>query len=174
LTDAVPANTVFVSAQVLSGTGWSASTPAVGGTGNVVFSKATMATSESAAFQIVVKVNSNAANGAIITNAATAATTSVDSNSSNDTGSATTTVQTRADLAVTKSDSPDPVWAGENITYTVTFASDGPSEAQNVSVTDAVPANATFVSAQVTSGSGWTTSTPAVGGTGNVVFSRVQ
>ncbi len=172
VTDAVPANTTFVSATVTTGSGWSTSAPAVGGTGNVVFSKAIVVGSETAVFTIVVHVNANTANGATITNTAVAAATSGDPNPNDNTATATTTVQTSADLAVTKSDSPDPVIAGNNITYTVNFANNGPSDAQTVTVTDAVPANATFVSASVTTGSGWGGSTPAVGGTGNVVFTK--
>src|SRR5262249_29268876 len=123
-------------------------------------------------FTIVVKVNSNTANGATITNSATAASATTDPTPGNNTGTATTTVQTRADIAVSKSDSPDPVSAGANLTYTINFVNNGPSDAQTVTVTDAVPANTTFVSATVTTGSGWATSAPAVGGTGNVVFSK--
>ena len=172
LTDAVPANTTFVSAQVTSGTGWSVAAPAVGATGSVVFSKSTMAVAETAAFQVVVMVNRSAANGATITNTATAASTSTDSDPADNTASATTTVQARADLAVTMSGTPDPVTAGGNIAYTIHVSSSGPSDAQAVSLTNAVPANTTFVSAQVTGGSGWSVSAPAVGGTGNVVFSK--
>ncbi|HSB09838.1 MAG TPA: HYR domain-containing protein [Blastocatellia bacterium] len=172
LTDAVPANTTFVSATVTTGTGWSTSAPAVGGTGNVVFSKATVASGEAAVFTMVVHVNTNTANGATITNSATAASATSDPTPGNNTGTATTTVQTQADLAVTKTDSPDPVVAGNNLTYAINFTNNGPSDAQSVSVTDAVPANTTFVSATVTTGSGWSVSAPAVGGTGNVVFSK--
>ncbi|HJQ27569.1 MAG TPA: HYR domain-containing protein [Blastocatellia bacterium] len=176
VTDAVPANTTFVSAVVTTGSGWTIpSPPSVGGTGNVVFSKASVAAGETAVFTIVVKVNSNVASGITITNTATAATTTTDPTSSNDTATATTTTQTAADLVVTKTDSPDPVNAGSNITYTINFSNAGPSDAQNVTVTDAVPANTTFVSAVVTTGSGWTMpSPPSVGGTGNVVFSKVS
>src|SRR5262249_2040431 len=172
VTDAVPANTTFVSATVTTGTGWSTSAPAVGGTGNVVFSKATVAAGEAAVFTIVVKVGSNIPDGTTISNNATAATTTTDPTSGNNTGTATTTVQARADLAVTKSDSPDPVIAGNNLTYTINFVNNGPSDAQSVTVTDAVPANTSFVSAVVTTGVGWSLSAPAVGGTGNVVFSK--
>ena len=59
-----------------------------------------------------------------------------------------------ADLAVTKTDSPDPVFAGNNITYTINFVNNGPSDAQTVRSPIAVPANTTFVSAVVTTGSG--------------------
>ncbi len=172
VTDAIPANTTFVSAVVTTGTGWSTAAPAVGATGNVVFSKAMVPSGETAVFTIVVKVNASTAAGTVITNSATAATTNPDPDNTNDTGTATTTVQTRADLAVTKSDSPDPVTAGNNITYTVNFVNNGPSDAQMVTVTDAVPANTTFVSAVVTTGTGWSTAAPAVGGTGNIVFSK--
>jgi len=70
------------------------------------------------------------------------------------------------DLSVTKSDSPDPVLAGSNVTYTITVQNLGPQDASNVSLTDAVPANTTFVSA--TPPGGWLTVTPPVGGTGIV------
>src|SRR5256885_1077342 len=120
-----------------------------------------------------VKVNANTANGATISNSATAATTTTDPSSGNNTGTATTTVQTQADLAITKTDSPDPVVASQNLTYTITLNNNGPSDAQTVSVTDAVPANTTFVSATVTTGSGWSMTQPAVGASsGNVQISK--
>src|SRR5205823_12460249 len=42
-----------------------------------------------------------------------------------------TTVNTAADLHIAKSDSPDPVLAGNNLTYTVTVTNSGPSFASN-------------------------------------------
>src|SRR5262249_34709523 len=172
ITDAVPANTTFVSATVTTGVGWSTTSPAVGGTGNVVFSKAQVVAGETAVFTIVVHVNANTASGATITNTAVAASATTDPTAGNSTSTTTATVQTQADLAVTKSDSPDPVIAGNNITYTINFANNGPSDAQSVTVTDAVPANTTFVSAIVSTGTGWSVSAPAVGSTGNIVFSK--
>ena len=41
-----------------------------------------------------------------------------------------------ADLAVTKIDSPDPVTAGTNLTYTVTVTNNGPSNVTGATVTD--------------------------------------
>lgn len=172
VTDAVPANTTFVSAAVTTGTGWSTSAPSVGGTGNVIFSKPTVISGETAVFTVVVNVNANTPNGTVINDNAVAASTTTDPAPGNNTGTAMTNVLTSADLAVTKTDSPDPVAAGNNITYTVNFVNNGPSDAQTVTVTDAVPANATFVSALVSTGSGWGVSAPAGGGTGNVVFSK--
>ena len=172
VTDAVPANTTFVSATATAGVGWTFSSPPVGATGNVVFSKATVAAGETAVFTVVVKVNAGAPNGATVTNSATAAGSTTDPNAGNNTAIAASMVSTQADLSVTKTDSPEPVVAGSNITYTVSLANNGPSDAQGVTVTDAVPANTTFVSATVTTGVGWTFSSPPVGGTGNVVFSK--
>ena len=42
--------------------------------------------------------------------------------------------------------------AGNDITYTITVANAGPSDAQTVAITDIVPANTTFVSDAQTSG----------------------
>ena len=63
------------------------------------------------------------------------------------TATASTTVQARADLSITKTDSPDPVTAGKNLTYTVQVTNGGPSTASAVTVTDTLPAGVTFVSA---------------------------
>ncbi len=51
-----------------------------------------------------------------------------------------------ADLSVTLADAPDPVNAGENLTYTVTATNNGPSDAANVSITLPLPAGTSFVS----------------------------
>ena len=45
-----------------------------------------------------------------------------------------------ADLSVAKSDSPDPVIAGNVLTYTITVANAGPANAKNVVITDVLPA----------------------------------
>jgi len=52
-------------------------------------------------------------------------------------------VATSADLSLTKTDAPDPVGVGNNLTYTLTAANAGPSDAQAVVVTDTLPANVT-------------------------------
>ena len=75
-----------------------------------------------------------------------------------------------ADLAVTKTSTPDPVNAGSNITYTITVNNGGPADAAAVSLNDTLPAGLTFVS--FSSPAGWTCSTPGVGGTGAVSCTR--
>jgi uncharacterized repeat protein (TIGR01451 family) len=52
-----------------------------------------------------------------------------------------------ADLALTKSDSPDPVTAGDNLTYTIKVQNPGMLPAAETKVTDKLPAGVDFVSA---------------------------
>ena len=76
------------------------------------------------------------------------------------------------DLSVGKTDSPDPVTAGTNLTYTITVNNPGPLPAGNVSMSDTLPTAVTFVS--FTSPAGWTNTTPPVGGTGSVTATNAS
>ena len=58
-----------------------------------------------------------------------------------------------ADLSLTKTDSPDPVLAGELLTYTLTVHNAGPRSATGVTLTDTLPAGVTFDSATPSQGS---------------------
>ena len=93
----------------------------------------------------------------------------------------TTLVNTLADLAIDKSDAPDPVMAGGVLTYTLNFTNQGPSIAESVIITDELPSNVTFVSiiSQPSYLSGpiqtgqtltWTTMDMPVGETGAIVY----
>ncbi len=57
------------------------------------------------------------------------------------------TVLPQADLGITKTDSPDPVRKGSELTYTLLVTNDGPQDATGVVVVDTLPAGVTFVSA---------------------------
>ena len=70
--------------------------------------------------------------------------------SANNTATATTAVTAAADLAVTKTDSPDPVKVGQVLTYTIRVANNGPSSATGVVLEDKLPKNAGFGSATTT------------------------
>jgi uncharacterized repeat protein (TIGR01451 family) len=63
------------------------------------------------------------------------------------------------DMAVTITDSPDPVNHGADLTYTINVVNNGDIPATGVTVTDALPAGATFVSVNSTVGSCNATST---------------
>src|SRR5262249_5039551 len=104
-----------------------------------------------AAPAITITVTAPAAGGAIVNNVAVAAS-EADTNLANNAASATTTVTPIADLSITKTDGPDPVNAGANLTYTINASNAGPSPAANVTVTDTLPAGVSFVSA---TGTGW-------------------
>lgn len=67
------------------------------------------------------------------------------------------TVESVADLSITKSASPDPVTPGSTLTYTLTATNNGPEDATNVIVTDTLPAGLSLVS--VTSSQGTCTGT---------------
>ena len=51
-----------------------------------------------------------------------------------------------ADVGATQSASPNPGSVGQNLVYTLKISNTGPSSAANVTVTDSLPANVTFVS----------------------------
>jgi uncharacterized protein len=63
-----------------------------------------------------------------------------------------------ADLSVTKVEGDDPVTAGTNLSYTITVSNDGPDPAENVSLTDTLPAGTSFVS--LTPPGGWSCTGP--------------
>lgn len=142
---AIPANTTFVS--IASPAGWSCVAPAPGGTGNVVCTDVNMAGLTAATFTLVVKVNAGTANGTVITGVVSVSSSTADPNSSNNTASVATVVGTTApDLTVTNVASPNPVQAGNNITYTQVVTNTGTSAATTATFTENTPANTTFVS----------------------------
>jgi uncharacterized repeat protein (TIGR01451 family) len=51
-----------------------------------------------------------------------------------------------ADLAITKTASPDPAFVGDPITYTLTVTNNGPDMSSGGTVTDTLPANVSYVS----------------------------
>ena len=72
-----------------------------------------------------------------------------------------------ADVAVALTANPSPVTAGTNITYDVTVTNNGPGPADNVTMTDAVPAGATFVSETQLSGPAFTGDPHGIWATGD-------
>jgi len=151
MTDAVPAGTTFVSETQLSGPAFGVTNPAVGGTGTTTATIAGLPAGVTAVFQIVDHVASSAPDASTITDTANVSTTSNDPNAANNSASVNTTVATAADLSITKT-GPATATAGTNVTYTLTLANLGPSDAQNPVLLDNIPAGETFVSITQTSG----------------------
>src|SRR5438876_453117 len=129
IADTVPANTSFVSA---TGGGTLAA-------GVVTWNIGALAVGASWIVQMVVAVASPLANGTAITNG----TYSIDSNETATTNGAaiTTTVSSAPVLNISKADAPDPVVAGANITYTISYSNTGNMNATGVVITDTIPAN---------------------------------
>lgn len=89
----------------------------------------------------------------IISSTATVGSSQSDPDPSNNSVTVTTrVVPPSADLAVVILDSPDPVSAGGNLTYTVTVTNRGPTSATHVILSNTLPATAAFISANATQG----------------------
>lgn len=132
---AVPANTSFSSAT--NGGSLSGST--------VTWNIGTLPPGPSASVQMTVQVVSPLTDGTQIVNDAS----SIDSNetSSVTAATATTTVTSAPVLAISISDSPDPVIAGNLLAYTLSYSNSGNANTTGVVITDAIPANTSFDSA---------------------------
>jgi uncharacterized repeat protein (TIGR01451 family) len=76
-----------------------------------------------------------------------------DPNNGNNSSTSTISTTPAADLRITKTASPNPVRATEEVTFTITVSNSGPSTANNVTVTDPLPSGLTLISATATGGS---------------------
>jgi uncharacterized repeat protein (TIGR01451 family) len=170
LSDAVPANTTLVS--VTTPAGWSRTDAVpVGGTGTLTFTRPSLASGGSSVFTVVVNVNNGTANGTTITNTANVSSATTDPTPGNNSATATTLVQSNADLAISKSRTPSgTIDAGTNVTYTIQFTNNGPAPASNVTVSDTLPAGVTVVSQS--NPAGWTCNTIPAGGTGTITCTK--
>ncbi len=150
----VPASTTF--ASLTPPAGWSCFVSS-----NAVCTNANMPGLSSATFTFVVKVATGTTNGTVITASATVSSSVLDPIQSNNTAIVTTIVGgSGPNLSVTNTASPNPVQAGNTITYAQVVTNTGSSAIANGTFTEATPANTTFVS--ITPPAGWVcTSFPA-------------
>jgi uncharacterized repeat protein (TIGR01451 family) len=160
-TDTIPANTTFVSFAVPAGWNCGATVPAVGGTGTISCTIASLAVNATANFPLVVKVNQGVAPGSSMSPIANTANINIPCLAATDPNCANNTVTTnvyiasatQADVAIAKTASPEPVNQGTNLTYTLQVTNNGPAVAQGVTVSDPLPSQVTFTSVSTTQGS---------------------
>jgi uncharacterized repeat protein (TIGR01451 family)/CSLREA domain-containing protein len=126
----------------LSGAGWNCTL----GTLTCTRSNSLAAASSYPDITLTVNVAANAPSS--VTNSVEV-TSCGDANAGNNTATDPTTITqlTPADLEIEKSDAPDPVALGGQITYEIEVENEGPGAATNVVVTDQLPAGTSFVSA---------------------------
>ena len=98
-----------------------------------------------AAGRIVFTVTVDSGTTGVLSNRAVITSGTIDPNASNNTGVVTTALLYRADLALAKTDDPDPATAGEGLTFTITAVNHGPSDAVGVVVADVLPPGVTFL-----------------------------
>lgn len=165
LSDPLPAGTTFVSELQGTGPAFACTTPAVGANGTVTCGIPSLAAGASATFTVVVNIPAATANGVIEANTATVSSTTADASPGNNASTANTTVSTSADVSIVKT-GPAGVTAGNDVTYAITVANAGPSDAQAVAFSDPLPAGTTFVSGTQNTGPAFTCAVPAVGSGG--------
>jgi uncharacterized repeat protein (TIGR01451 family) len=145
LSDLLPAGVTYVSDVASQGS-------YVSGSG--LWTVGTLATGASATLDITATVDVTTGGSLIVNTASAPALDQTDSNATNDSDSASITVDDGADLAVTKIvDDASPIEGG-TVVYTIEVSNlAGGATATNVSVTDALPSGVTYVSDSASQGS---------------------
>jgi uncharacterized repeat protein (TIGR01451 family) len=113
--------------------------------GTVTCTAASVAAGGSTSFSVVVKVGGTAPATLAAPGSVTSATP--DSNPANNTADPVIMVTPTADLSLTKSASPVPGVPGTNETFTLKAHNAGPDQAQNLKVSDPLPAGLSYQSA---------------------------
>ena len=157
---------------VVLGASWTC-TPSAGGTcdqpGPVAGNIATtvdLAVGGSVTFTLTGTI-APAATGTLVNSATIAAPSgSIDSNPTNNSASASTAIDPKADLSITKTDGNTTDVAGTSIQYSIVVTNNGPSSISNAPVDDAMPADLVGVSWTCTSSA--FSSCDALSGSGDI------
>ena len=142
LTDTLPTGVAYLSATSTQGT--------CNGIITVTCSIGALAGYASTTVMIQVAVSTSTTS--TITNTVTVTANEFDPVAVNNTSIAITAVSTDADLSIAKSDTPDPVLPGDNLTYAVTVTNYGPNTSTGITVTDPLSSRVTFVSSTAVRG----------------------
>ncbi|MBI3880990.1 MAG: DUF11 domain-containing protein [Verrucomicrobia bacterium] len=144
LTNALSGTVLFISAAASQGS--------IAQAGGVVSANlGTLTSGASATVTIVVKPSATGP----LNNTVSVAANELDSSPANNTATVTTTVTqpvNSSDLFVTITDAPDPINAGQPLTYTITVGNLGTNDATGVLLVDPVPAGAVFLSGGASQG----------------------
>ena len=166
-----PTGTINATFSSISAPGWTCITPAVGTAGTIACTLASLSAGANAGTIVITETAPSATAGTLLTGTASISAQTLDPNYSNNSATASIEIANagQADLVMSSSATPNPVTAGNNITYTQTVTNNGPtaitiSGATTVTFTDTIPANTTLVS--FTPPVNWNCNTIAVGGTG--------
>ncbi|GAJ12006.1 unnamed protein product, partial [marine sediment metagenome] len=155
VTDPVPSGTEYV-ADSSGGT----YDPAGG-----IWTVGTLKQASSSSVDITVRILSDTKGS--LTDTAAVSSSTPDKDSSNNTASLTTSIETSSELSITKSSLSDPIIAGESLTYSINVVNSGPSDAQNVVITENYDTNFIFSSSSPSpdrrSTNGWTFKTIRAG-----------
>ena len=107
-----------------------------------------LASGATGSISVVLRAATTAISGTTYTNVAVIdSPTTIDRDPSNDTSSTISVVRPNADLEIIKTGPTSPVASGSQVVYTLAYRNIGPSDAQNVSIADTLPAGFTFGSA---------------------------
>jgi uncharacterized repeat protein (TIGR01451 family) len=151
--EALPGNTSFVSVAVVTTGGGTWTCP---NATPVACTNPSVPPGSTGTITAKYTVGGTVTAGTIISDTASVATTSRDTNLSNNSATVNIAVAstTQADLGVTNSVSPNPATAGNNLTYTQSVINGGPGAANAPTFTETLPANTTAIG--LTGPSGWT------------------
>jgi uncharacterized repeat protein (TIGR01451 family) len=170
--DTLPIGVYLVSATGHGGGSCTASLPAgqitTAGSRTVTCNWSTVSANGQQTATIVVRPGT-ALRGTTIRNDVAVTTTTVETNTANNTGFIDANVTGPViDLLVNKTDDIDPVAVGDDVVYSVVVTNNGPSQAENVSVIDTLPPSRLSFSS-LTQPAGASCTTPAVGSIGGAV-----
>jgi uncharacterized repeat protein (TIGR01451 family) len=156
--EATPANTTFSSVSVVNSNGGTWTCP---NAAPVSCTSSSVAPGSLGTITAKYIVSGTASAGTIISDTVTAASATHDTNPADNSATSNIAVagSGQADLSVTNSGSPNPVTAGNTVTFTQVVTNGGPASASTITLTETIPTNTTV--SGLSGPAGWTCVTGA-------------
>jgi uncharacterized repeat protein (TIGR01451 family) len=170
LDDFIPAGMTFVSYTQSSGPAFTCSVPAVGDGGTLNCTIASLPANSAASFTFVFNIPPATPPSSFFTNIAQVSSQTFDPNDENNVAPAVTSTPAapEGDVFVDKQAAAGSAGPGTDISFQLTIGNAGPDAAENVTMSDTLPGDLTFVSLDQTSGPMLSCVTPAVGAGGTI------